>query len=210
MNNVNMANMGPMGGPVGGPPMMNNGGVGAPQPGGAQRQALQAHQDNRALLNTYIYEYFLKSGMFEPARALLNSDAQIKVQKDSPGGRRDENGNLIGNGLGDDHMDTDSKEDMDQKRPDDLPAPQIPMPLPDSCFLYEWFCLFWDMLHAQKAKGQNGPVSQYVQNAQVWHILPQGCNVRIFRTNGNIRQRNRQRGTGNSNSRTCSVTCDQT
>ncbi|KAJ9162053.1 Transcriptional regulator of filamentous growth FLO8 [Coniochaeta hoffmannii] len=167
MNNVNMANMGPMGGPVGGPPMMNNGAVGGPQQGGAQRQGLQAHQDNRLLLNTYIYEYFLKYGMFDCARALLNSDAQIKVQKDSPGGRRDENGNLLGNGLGDDHMDTDSKEDMDQKRPDDLPAPQIPMPLPESCFLYEWFCLFWDMLNAQKGKGQNGAVSQYVQNAQL-------------------------------------------
>jgi hypothetical protein len=166
MNNVNMANMGPMGGPVGGPPMMNNGATGAPQQIGAPRQ-LQANQDNRLLLNTYIYEYFLKYGMFDCARALLNSDAQIKVQKDSPGGRRDENGNVLGNGLGDDHMDTDSKEEMDQKRPDDLPAPQIPMPLPDSCFLYEWFCLFWDMLNAQKGKGQNGPVSQYVQNAQV-------------------------------------------
>ncbi|OIW29251.1 hypothetical protein CONLIGDRAFT_577461 [Coniochaeta ligniaria NRRL 30616] len=161
-----MANMGPMGGPVGGPPMMNNGAVGAPQQGGAQRQ-LQAHQDNRLLLNTYIYEYFLRYGMFDCARAILNSDAQIKVQKDSPGGRRDENGNLLGNGLGDDHMDTDSKEEMDQKRPDDLPAPQIPTPLPDSCFLYEWFCLFWDMLNAQKGKGSNGQVAQYVQHAQV-------------------------------------------
>lgn len=169
MNNVNMANMGPMGGPVGGPPMMNNGATGGPQQGGAQRQ-LQAHQDNRLLLNTYIYEYFLRYGMFDCARAILNSDAQIKVQKDSPGGRRDENGNLLGNGLGDDHMDTDSKEEMDQKRPDDLPAPQIPTPLPDSCFLYEWFCLFWDMLNAQKGKGSNGQVAQYVQHAQVCHV----------------------------------------
>jgi hypothetical protein len=155
-----------MGGPVGGPPLMNNGAAVAPQQGGAPRQ-LQANHDNRLLLNTYIYEYFLRYGMFDCARAILNSDAQVKVQKDSPGGRRDENGNIIGNGLGDDPMDTDSKDEMDQKRPDDLPAPQVPMPLPDSCFLYEWFCLFWDMLNAQKGKGNIPLVSQYVQHAQV-------------------------------------------
>ncbi|KAB5539267.1 SOM1 protein [Coniochaeta sp. 2T2.1] len=168
MNNVNMANMGPMGGPVGGPPMnMNNGAVGGPQQGGAQRQ-LQGNQEqhSRTLLNTYIYEYFLRYNMYDCARAIRAADTQIKVQENSPGGRRDENGNLMGNGLGDDHMDTDSKEDMDQKRPDDLPAPVIPSPLPDSCFLYEWFYLFWDMLNAQKNKGPNGPVQAYVQHAQ--------------------------------------------
>lgn len=169
MNNVNMANMGPMGGPVGGPPMMNNGAVGPQvnQQGGGQRQ-LQAHEGNRVLLNTYIYEYFLRYNMYDCARSLLNSSSEIKVQKDSPGGRHDANGNPLGNGLGDDHMDTDSKDDVDQKRPDDLPAPQIPQPLPDSCFLYEWFCLFWDMLNAQKGKGSGGPIfTQYLQTTQV-------------------------------------------
>lgn len=166
MNNVNMSNMGPMGGPVGGPPMMmNNGAVIAPQ-GGAPKPT-QVNDSNRTLLNTYIYEYFLRYGMYDCARAILNSDSQVKVQKDSPGGRRDENGNLLGNGVGDDAMDTDSKDDMDQKRPTDLPDPQVPTPLPDSCFLYEWFCLFWDMLNAQKGKGSSGQVNQYVSHTQV-------------------------------------------
>jgi len=160
----NMANMGAMGGPVGAPMGMMNNGVVAPP--GAPRQ-LPASEQTRSLLNTYIYEYFLRSGMFECARAMLNSDAQVKVQKDGPGSRRDENGNLLGNGIGDDAMDTDSKDEIDAKRPDDLPAPNVPMPLPDSCFLYEWFCLFWDMFNAQKGKGTNPHVSQYVNHTQV-------------------------------------------
>ncbi len=162
-----MANMAAMGGPVGAPMgMMNNGAI-APQ--GGPRQ-MPVNDSTKALLNTYIYEYFLRHGMYECARAILTGDNQVKVQKDSPGGRRDENGNLLGNGLGDDPMDTDSKDDLDAKRPDDLPAPNVPMPLPDSCFLYEWFCLFWDMFNAQKGKGGNVPVNQYVNHTQVRYL----------------------------------------
>lgn len=142
-------------------PMMNNGAV-APQ-GGAPRQQIQ-HTDNRTLLNTYIYEYFLQYQMYDCARAILNTDTQVKVQKDGPNARRDENGNLLGNGVGDDSMDVDSKEDIDSKRPEDLPAPNVPTPLSDSCFLYEWFSLFWDIFNSQK-KG-NGQVNQVSQVAQ--------------------------------------------
>ncbi len=174
MNNVNMANManmGAMGGPVGAPmSMMNNGAV--PPPGGPRPQPPPANQDIRVLLNTYIYEYFLRYGMYDCARAILNSDQQVKVQKDGPGGRRDENGNIVGNGLGDDAMDTDSKDDIDSKRPDDLPAPLVPMLSTDSCFLYEWFGLFWEMFNAQKGKGANAHVNQYVVHTQVRRILP--------------------------------------
>jgi hypothetical protein len=168
MNN-NMANMVPMGGPVGGPPMMNNGAM--PQQGGGQQRQQQTpadkERDNRTLLNTYIYEYFLRYGMYDCARAILNSDQQVKVTKEG-GGRRDENGNPIGNGLGDDAMDHDAKDDAgDQKRPDDLPTPLLPMPLQDSAFLYEWFCLFWDMLQAQRGNGSSRQVNQYVNQQQV-------------------------------------------
>jgi len=164
MNNVNMANMGAMGGPVGAPmAMMNNGGLAAQ---GVPRQAA-ANDAQRPLLNTYIYEYFLRFEMYDCARALLlQHDANIKLlSKDDH--RRDENGNLLGNGLGGDPMETDSKDDMDSKRPSDLPMPNLPTPMPDSCFLFEWFCLFWDMFNAQKGKGANGPVNQYVAHTQV-------------------------------------------
>jgi hypothetical protein len=167
MNNMQgMPNMNAMGGPVGpvGPPMnvMNNGALG-PQPSAPGQ--MQMNDSSRTLLNTYIYEYFIRYNMFNAARGVLEADPQIKVLKDSPGKMRDENGNLLGNGLGD-AMDTDAK-DGDQKRPDDLPAPNVPTPLPDSCFLYEWFCLFWDMFNSQKGKGSSGQVNQYVHHTQV-------------------------------------------
>lgn len=154
MNNVNMANMAQMGGPVGPPmQMMNSGaGVGGPVAPG------KAPSDNRTLLNTYIYEYFLRHHMYDCARALLNSDQPVNV-KDGSNRRRDENG-ADGDG-------EDSKEDMDSKRPDDLPAPNVPTPLPESCFLYEWFSLFWDMFNAQRGKATGVQVNTYVAHTQV-------------------------------------------
>ncbi|KAM0255059.1 hypothetical protein ACHAQJ_006137 [Trichoderma viride] len=157
-----MANMTPMGGPVGAPmPMMNNGAMN-PQlaVAGAQRQQLQ---DQRSTLNTYIYEYFLRHQMYDCARSLLASDQQVNVNKEA-GGRR-ENGNAM-NGV-DDPMDTDSKDDGDSKLPDDLPPPKLPMPASDTSFLYEWFCVFWDIYTAPRQKpGNGGMVNQYVQHTQ--------------------------------------------
>ncbi|GAP83256.2 putative som1 protein [Rosellinia necatrix] len=158
MNNINMANMPMAGGPVGGGPMtmMANNTL-------AGGQVQRPPENNHANLNTYIYDYFLREGMFDCARAMLNSERALNVHKNP---RRDENGNVIGNGIGDDPMDTDSKDDLDTKRPSDLPAPNVPNGS-DSCFLYEWFCLFWDMLSAQRNKGGvSAHVSQYVAHTQ--------------------------------------------
>ncbi|KAK3305146.1 uncharacterized protein B0T15DRAFT_493326 [Chaetomium strumarium] len=159
---ANMPNMNNMGGPVG-PPMnmMNNGGLAPPSQPPNQ---IQLNDSGRTtLLNTYIYDYFIRNHMFDCARAVFSADPHIKVIKDSPGKHRDENGNLLGNG---DAMDTDTKDGLDQKRPDDLPAPNLPVPTPDSCFLYDWFCLFWDMFNSQKGKGSSGQINQYVQHTQ--------------------------------------------
>jgi hypothetical protein len=167
MNNMaGMPNMNVMGGPVGNPMgtpinMINNGAL-APQPGPPSQ--MQLNDSSRTLLNTYIYEYFIRYGMFDCARSLLASDQQVNVHKDGPGRRRDENGNVT-NGV-DDPMETDSKDDLDGKLPDDLPPPKLPMPTSDTSFLYEWFCLFWDIYNAQRAKGGNGTVNQYVLHTQ--------------------------------------------
>jgi hypothetical protein len=173
-----MANMSPMGGPVGGAPvpMMNNGNIN-PQAanaanvgnlGGAPRgQGPPA--DQRAIFNTYIYEYFIRSGMFDCARALLNAEVPVLVERESAGRRRDENGNGV-----DDPMDTDSKEDLDPKLPDNLPAPKLPSG-PSESFLYEWFSIFLDIYNANRGKGSNGVANQYVAHAQVWllsFVLP--------------------------------------
>lgn len=168
MNNMagmpNMNAMNAMGGPVGPPMNMMNNGPLAPQQ--APPNQMQLNDSSRTLLNTYIYEYFIRYNMFTCARAVYEADPQIKVMKDSPGKHRDENGNLLGNGLGD-SMDTDVKDGLDQKRPDDLPAPNVPTPVADNCFLYEWFCLFWDMFNSQKGKGSSNQVNLYVSHTQV-------------------------------------------
>lgn len=162
--------MNPMGGPVGGGapmPMMNNA-AGNPQAAAAAaaaRQQLMMNDSQRGILNTYIYEYFIRYGMFECARSLLSSDQQVNVLKNGVNRRRDDGGNAV-NGS-DDPMDTDSKSDLDGKLPDDLPPPKLPMPASDTSFLYEWFCLFWDIYNAQRAKGGNSTVNQYVSHTQV-------------------------------------------
>lgn len=167
--NISMANMNSMGGPVGGAPMpmMNNGAMnpGVVAAAAAARQG-PVNDNQRSVLNTYIYEYFLRYGMYDCARSLLSSDQQVNVAKDTAGRRRDENGNII-NGLGDDPMDTDSKDDLDSKLPEDLPPPKLPTAGSDTSFLYEWFCVFWDMHNASRSKSGSAAVQQYVQHTQV-------------------------------------------
>ncbi|UZP35500.1 hypothetical protein NXS19_003316 [Fusarium pseudograminearum] len=183
--NVNMANMNPMGGPVGGAPMpmMNNGAVNPQQAAAAAAAAAsrQANDNNqRSILNTYIYEYFIRMGMYQCARSLLDSDQQVNVLKDGANRRRDENGNLI-NGVGDDPMDTDSKDDIDSKLPEDLPPPKLPMPASDTSFLYEWFSVFWDIYYAQRAKSGNNTINQYVQHTQQQSRLKQNQQQELLR-----------------------------
>lgn len=105
--------------------------------------------------------------MWECARAILAADGQINLKKESPGG------NNMGNGLGDDPMDTDSKDALEQKRPDDLPAPAVPGCVSDSCFLFEWFSIFWSMFAHSKGAGPLGQqISQYIQHTQVRSSSP--------------------------------------
>lgn len=163
--NVNMANMQAMGGPVGAPMNANMNIAVAPQ-AGVPKPALEVPEDRRQLLNTYIYDYFLRHNMFDCARAMINSDQPMNLTKDG-NRRRDENGNVVGNGLGDDPMDTDSKDDIDAKIPDDLPAPKIPNARSETSFLYGWFCIFWDIYGAQHQKTGPQAVNQYVTHTQV-------------------------------------------
>lgn len=181
--NVNMAGMNPMGGPVGGAPMpmMNNGAVNPQvQAAAAAARQQQMNDSQRGVLNTYIYEYFLRYEMFDCARSLINSNQPVNVLKEGANRRRDENGNII-NGVGDDPMDTDSKDDLDSKLPEDLPPPKLPMPASDTSFLYEWFCLFWDIYNAQRVKGGNGTINQYVAHTQQQSRMKQNQQQELLR-----------------------------
>ncbi|KAH7110923.1 hypothetical protein EDB81DRAFT_953950 [Dactylonectria macrodidyma] len=142
-----MANMCTMDGSDGGGsmPMVNSRAV---APKTAPRQ-LQVNGNNRTLLNTYIYHYFLHYGMFDCACAILNSDSKVKVQKHGRDSSLGNKGGLLGNDLGHGSIDPG----LDSNHPEHLPAPNVPNLSPDICFLYEWFCLFWDIFNARTDKG---------------------------------------------------------
>ncbi len=160
---MNVAGMNPAtGGPVGGGMimMMNNGNP----PHGASSSS---HSDLKRRLDTYIYDYFLKNGHHEHARA-LHRDESIKLNtqphtKPSPSRRRD----AEMNGIDDNAMDTDSKDDAN-KIPDDLPKPDVPDNA-QSGFLYDWFGLFFDIYGASRNKkpDDSSTASQYLQQTQV-------------------------------------------
>ena len=146
---------------LGGVPLMNNG-----TNGEASRTGNDQDLEYETRLNTYIYDYFLKKEQYDCARSLLRSGVQIRFgqNKNSPGRRRD--GDV--NGTDDGAMDTDSKDDLDSKRPEDLPSADIPADQAGTSFLMEWFSTFWDMYFAQrKDKRASANAMQYVQHTQV-------------------------------------------
>ena len=159
MNNMNMAGMNVAGGPVGGMPMINNG-------SSAALRNNNAPQDNSVeLLNTYIYDYFLRLEMWEPARAMIKSGVNVKTSKankTSPGRRRDADGNIV-NGVDD----ADSKDSLDAKLPDDLPPSGLLSDGIQNSFLHDWWSLFWDIFWAQRGKSKSNESLAYVQNSQV-------------------------------------------
>ena len=150
--------------PMGSMPMMNNIANGAtPRLGGEQDD-----EDIEGRLNAYIYDYLLRKEHFDCARAVINGGLHM-----SPALRSRDNDV---NGTDDNAMQTDTKVEVDSKRPDDLPPPSIaggssdPQAQP---FLLEWFGLFWDVFHAQRRKPTaNAQALHYVQHTQVRNSAP--------------------------------------
>lgn len=135
---------------MGGMSLINNGTNGATPRAGSD----QGDNDFEARLNTHIYDYFIKIENYDCARALLNSH----VPMEPPIRRRE--GDINGT---DDTLHTDSKDDVDSKRPDDLPG------LSDkSNFLLEWYSTFWDFYFARtKNPRATSQAMQYMQATQV-------------------------------------------
>lgn len=169
MNQMNVPGMTPglnpgMGGPVGGVPMINNGST-APRNDGNVNTLPETMINN---LNTYIYDYFLKRGYHDCARALVQ-DESVKLNtepatKTSPGNRDV-------NGVDGDAMMTDGKDGDKVKIPDDLPRPLVSNESQHSSFLLDWFSLFWDFFWAQRNKGNRNDVRQYLAHTQVRSCL---------------------------------------
>lgn len=141
------------GGAFGGMPLMNNGTHGTTPRAGSD----QEDNDFEARLNTYIYDFFLKSENYQCARTMLTSG----VPMEPPVRRRDEM-----NGA-DDNMHTDAKDDMDSKRPEDLPPV---LGWSENSFLLDWFSCFWDFFFARKSDNNNKASANamvYLQHTQV-------------------------------------------
>lgn len=152
---------------MGGVPMMNNGSTAPRNDGGMNMNNPEIMINN---LNTYIYDYFLKRGYHDCARALVQ-DESIKINTDSgtktsPGSRGDVNG------VDGDSMMVDGKDGEKIKIPDDLPRPSLPNESLQSSFLLDWFSLFWDFFWAQRKRGNSNDVRQYLQHTQVCKFYP--------------------------------------
>lgn len=154
MNNINMSGM-PQGPSLGPPSQMGNG-----LPRQQQRPMPNNESQQRTQLNTYIYEYFISNEMWDCARAIVDSKQPINTIQKSPTAR-----DHMGLDNGDDPSNDDSKANILDQR--GLPLPNLPRECPESCFLYEWWCLFWDMFNAQRGKEVNSAVHQYAAHTQV-------------------------------------------
>lgn len=163
-----------MGSGVGGPPVgmnMNNGAGPRGPPS----------SNDKSLLNTYIYDYFLKNEMFECARSLY-SEADLQTlpnsRRNSPSRRaqkHDSDGNTV-NGIDENAMDTGEgpsqrkNEDLDdaaKQRGHDLPLPKVPADCPQGSFLFDWWCLFWDIFGARNGNVKSVNAAAYVAQTQV-------------------------------------------
>lgn len=142
----------------GGMPMMNNGANGAtPRPGNEEEEP-----DYEARLNTYIYDYFVKTQRFECAKAMLNA----MLNDGMPLRTLQKRPNSDVNGAGNMHV--DNKDDLESKIPDDLPLAAVPIDPQGASFLLEWFGLFWDVSNAQRRSPHaSQQAMQYVQRTQV-------------------------------------------
>ncbi|KAK2668075.1 hypothetical protein RAB80_015455 [Fusarium oxysporum f. sp. vasinfectum] len=132
---------------------------------------LQENYNKQTQLNTYIYEYFLHNSMFQCAQSILKADSDVRVQGHSPGSDRHDKGLRLKNALRNKSIDSR----LDSTHLNLLPAPNVPNLSPDSCFLYEWFWLFWAMFNAQKNENRRIEACQYAchiqqQNWPKWNI----------------------------------------
>lgn len=160
MNQMNMGGFNAGNGALGNMPMPNHG------PNGVGSRIPDDHEDNNyeAKLNAYIYGYFCVKGKWELARALKDSGVEFEppLVNDNTNGANDS-------------MQTDSKDGIDLKRPDDLPDFQHLCDGQGGSFLSSWFAVFWDIFWAQRKNTRGSAnASQYVTQTQVRapHSLP--------------------------------------
>ncbi|KAL6713948.1 hypothetical protein ACLMJK_008442 [Lecanora helva] len=121
-------------------------------------------------LNMLIYGYLCHKGQYEAARAFKNSGMPF----DPAIGENDVNGV-------DESMHTDSKDNIDKNRPDDLPDVNKQYDGQGGTFLLSWFAIFWDIYFAQrKDKRASNNSMQFIQQSQQQARLRQDQHQRMF------------------------------
>lgn len=145
---------------------------GAGTPAGMDHAAAlpRAGSSERQVLNTYIYDYFIKNDMMDCAKALLkNPTSEVQFDgnyRHSPSNRPKQETDM--NGVDDDAMDSgDGRENgEDAKNIKDLPPAKVPPH--QGSFLLEWWCCFMDIYWARNKNSQaSNAATAYVNNAQV-------------------------------------------
>ena len=119
-------------------------------------------KDPKALLPTFIYDYFRRNGNFTLATAMLQSDLHVNIQ-DKP--KTSPNRSQV-NGV-DDGKDGDKEEF--QKRMDSLPLADVPDSCPETAFLLDWWSMFWDHWTASGSGRDRASMgaTQYLAHATV-------------------------------------------
>ena len=153
MNGINAGN--PVGAAMAGMKNAANGATPRPVPD-------QLNSEYKVKLNTYIYDYFLRNGEGQVARALMNSEQMTIATKPLAQGA---------NGL-DGGVDSESKSRLIAT------AKEVDVPLPDlvgeessdNSFLLDWFTLFWEIFLAPRNRGKNPHAVQYMDHSRVSHI----------------------------------------
>ena len=140
---------------------------------GAAQRGQDDQPDYKVKLNTHIYDYLLKNELYDAARALLNSSSLVISTRQSPKRRP--------NGLSGDAMDTDSKDNIDLKKPDDLPDAELQV---NACFensfLLDWFTLFWEIFSAPRPNRHpklNPNAVQYMNHTRVSSESPRALHL---------------------------------
>ncbi|EXM14890.1 hypothetical protein FOTG_16724 [Fusarium oxysporum f. sp. vasinfectum 25433] len=109
--------------------------------------------------------------MFQCAQSIREVNSGVNVQRHSPGSARNDKSLRLKNALHNETIDTR----LDSTHSNLLPVPNVPNLSPDSCFLYEWFSLFWAMFNAQKNEDGRIEAWQYAchiqrQNWPKWNV----------------------------------------
>ena len=122
------------------------------------RNAADSEMEYKTKLNTYIYDYLLKNEQYDVARALHKSSMPIHSTPSAPPrkAKTDDGGE-------------DSKDDIDTKKPTDLPyASNVPTMGSDNSFLLDWFQIFWEMwMAAGGKKNMTSDAFAYMQHTKV-------------------------------------------